>query len=137
VEVVVDTGTTAPGVPVLGRETVPSLPETTGGVEHAVVDGVVIDAIVAGVVQAAPATPATLGTAMREATAIPDPMSIRLAHMLVALLSVEAPPLRSPFADPNEDRQPATPIMACRSSGSQRPSGPNIVPTTISDSVRA
>jgi hypothetical protein len=100
--VVVDaTGTTAPGLEVLGRETVPSVPETFGGVEHAEVVGVVIDAMVTGVVQVtAPATPATLGTAMREATAIPDPMSTRLAHMLVALLSVEAPPLRSPFAEP-------------------------------------
>jgi hypothetical protein len=108
VAVVVDTGTTAGGVAVLGSA-LPSVPATLGGVEHAELDvvgtvevGSVIEAMMVGhvVVVAALATPATLGTAMREATAIPDPMSTRLAHIMVALLSVEAPPLRSPFADP-------------------------------------
>jgi hypothetical protein len=120
VAVVVATGTTAGGVAVLGNA--PSVLATLGGEEHGELDevgtvvvGSFIEAMMVGhvVFVAAPATPATLGTAMREATASPDPMSTRLAHILVALLSVEAPPLRSPFADPKKDRQPATPIMAC------------------------
>jgi hypothetical protein len=58
-----------------------------------VVGGVDIEAMVVGVVHvaaAAPAVPVNPETMTSEVTAIPDPMINRLAHILVALLFVEA-----------------------------------------------
>jgi hypothetical protein len=75
--------------------------------------GVVIDAMVVGVRLAAPAEPVNPDTMTSEVTAIPDPMINRLAHISVALLSVEAQPLRTPNGcSPDCCSQPVHPIMA-------------------------
>jgi hypothetical protein len=75
----------------------PAVPPPVGVVVPVVPPGVVvggtdIDPMVVGVVQgaAAPAVPVNPETMTREVTAIPDPMINRLAHILVALLFVEA-----------------------------------------------
>ena len=63
-------------------------------------EGDVIEAMVVAVAAQSVAAPAAVGTMANEATAKLEVMIRRLAHMMVALLSVEAPPLRSPTRPP-------------------------------------
>ncbi len=66
----------------------------------------------AGTQPEAGSAPAIPGTMAMEATARLAPTINRLAHMMVALLPVEAPPLRSPktrVSDPSVDPRPVDP----------------------------
>jgi hypothetical protein len=76
-----------PPDPVLGRALVGAgeveLPAIVGVVEHPVIDPQL----------AAPAAPGTINSELR---ASPDPINRRFAHMMIALLPVEAVPLGSP-----------------------------------------
>jgi hypothetical protein len=68
----------------------PPVGEVVGVVEPGVIDAGMVEVVVVVHAAAAPAVPVNPETATSEVTAIPDPMINRLAHILVALLSVEA-----------------------------------------------
>jgi hypothetical protein len=68
----------------------PPVGEVVGVVEPGVIDAGMVEVVVVVHAAAAPAVPVNPETMTSEVTAIPDPMINRLAHILVALLFVEA-----------------------------------------------